>query len=80
MNYFQLGQLVPSAQLARYVLFKPIGPIGYTGPIGAICPNELMPFGPIGSIGPIGAICNIYAMQLGQLVPRAQLVRYVPKN
>ena len=67
------------------------------GPIGAICPNELMPNGPIGSIGPIGAICPIdanwanwfhgpnwrdmyYVCQLGQLVPRAQLVRYVPIN
>ena len=39
----------------------PIGPIGSTGPIGAICPNELMPIGPIGSIGPIGAICPIVA-------------------
>ena len=39
----------------------PIGPIGSTGPIGAICPNELMPIGPIGSIGPIGAICTLYA-------------------
>ena len=117
MNYCQLGQLVPSAQLARYVLFIPIGPIGSTGPIGAICPNELMPIGPIGSIGPIGAICTIYPnwaywfhgpnwcdfsqsvnanwancfhrpnwralhylCQLGQLVPRAQLVRFVPMS
>ena len=61
MNYCQLGQLLPSAQLARYVLCMPIGPIGSTGPIGAICPNELMPIGPIGSFGPIGAICTIYA-------------------
>ena len=35
MNYCHLGQLVPSATLARYVLFMPIGPIGSTGPIGA---------------------------------------------
>ena len=72
----------------------PIGPIGSTGRIGVICPNELMAIGPIGSIGPIGAICTMYAnwanwfhgpnwrdmyyvCQLGQLVPRAQLVRYV---
>ena len=69
--------MVPSAQLARYVLFKPIGPIGSSGPIGAKGPDELVPIGPIGSIGPIGAICpNLW--QLGQLVPRAQLVRYVP--
>ena len=61
MNYCQLGQLVPSAQLARYVIDIPIGPIGSQGPIGAICPNELMPIGPIGSIGPIGAICTMYA-------------------
>ena len=61
MNHCQLGHLVPSAQLARYVLFMPIWPIGSTGLIGAICPNELMPFGPIGSIGPIGAICPIVA-------------------
>ena len=53
--------LVPSAQLARYVLVMPIGPIGSMGPIGAICPIELIPIGPIGSIGPIGAICTIYA-------------------
>ena len=93
----QLGQLVPSAQLARYVIFMPIGPIGSTGLFGAICTNELMPFGPIGSIGPIGEICTIYAnwanwfhgpnwrdmyyvCQLGQLVPRAQLVQFVPMN
>ena len=57
MNYLcQLGQLVPPTQLARYVLFMPIGPIGSTGPIGAICANKLLPIGPIGSIGPIGAI------------------------
>ena len=61
MNYCQMGQLVPSAQLARYVLFMPIGPIGSTGPIGAIRLNELMPIRPIGSIGPIGAICPIDA-------------------
>ena len=92
-----MGQLVPSAQLARYVLLMPIGPIGSTGLIGAICPNELMPIGPIGSIGPIGAICPIdanwanwfhgpnwrdmyYVCQLGQLVPRSQLERYVSMN
>ena len=57
----QLGQLVPADQLARYVLLMPIGPIGTTGPIGAICPIELMPIGPIGSIGPVGAIWTIYA-------------------
>ena len=57
----QLGQLVPRAQLVRYVLCMPIGPIGSTGPIGAICSNELMPIGPIGSIGPVGATCTIYA-------------------
>ena len=72
----------------------PIGPIGSTGPIGVICPYELMPIGPIGSIGPIGAIYPIdvnwanwfhrrnwhdmyYVCQLGQLVPRVLLVRYV---
>ena len=71
--------MVPLAQLARYVLFMPVGPIGSTGPIGAICPNELMSIGPIGSVGPIGAICTIYA-KLGQLIPRAQLVQYVPVN
>ena len=59
MNYCQLGQLVPSAQLVRYVLFTPIGPIGSRGPIGAICLNELLPIGPIGSIGPNGAISTI---------------------
>ena len=61
MNYCQLGQLVPSAQLVRYVLCMPIGPIGSTGPIGAICPNELMTIGPIGSIGPIRTISRIDA-------------------
>ena len=97
MNRCQLGQLVPSAQLARDVLLMPIGPIGSTGPIGAICPDELMAIGPIGTVGPISAICPIdanwancfhgpywpnlyYVCQLGQLVPRAQLVRYVPMN
>ena len=39
----------------------PVGPIGSTGLIGAICSNELMPIGPIGSIGPNGAICPIDA-------------------
>ena len=95
----------------------PIGPIGSTDPIGAMCPNELMPIGTIGSVRPIGAICTIYAnwanwfhgpnwcdlsqrivanwanwfhrpnwrqmyylCHLDQLVPRAQLVRYVPMN
>ena len=53
--------MVPSAQLARFVLFMPIGPIGSTGPIGTICLNELLPIGPIGSIGPIGVICPIDA-------------------
>ena len=117
MNYCQLDQLVPLAQLARYFLLLPIGPIGSTGPLGAICTNELipigpigstgplgaictneyMPIGPIGSIGPIGAICPIdanwakwfhgpnwrdvyFVCQLGQLVPRAKLLRYVPMN
>ena len=61
MNYCQLGPLVPSAQLARYVLCMPIWPIGSTGTIGAICPNELMPIGPNGSIDPIGAICTVDA-------------------
>ena len=45
----------------RYVLFMPIGPIGSTGPIGVIFPNELMPIGPIGSIGPIGVMFPIVA-------------------
>ena len=68
--------------------------IGSTGPICAICTNELMPIGQIGSIGPIGAICPIdanwanwfhgpnwrdkyYVCQLGQLLPRAQSVRFI---
>ena len=93
----QLGPLVSRAQLARYVLCMLIGPNGSTGPIGAICPNELKPIGPIGSIGPIGTICPIdanwanwfhgpnwrdmyYVCQFAQLVPRAQLVQYVPMN
>jgi hypothetical protein len=64
-NLCQLGQLVPPAQLARSVLFMPIGPIGSTGPIVAVCPNELMPIGPIGSIGQIGAICPNEMMPIG---------------
>ena len=72
LNGCQLGQLVPSAQLARYEQFMPIGPIGSTVPIVAVCLNELMPIGPIGSTGPIGAICTNF--------PRAQLMRYVPMN
>ena len=67
MNCCQLGQLVPSAQLARYVLLMPIGPIGSTGPIGAICTKELMPIGPIGSTGPIGAICPNELMPIGPI-------------
>ena len=55
----------------------PIGPIGSVGPISAICLIDadwanwfLGPNWP-----------NMYyACQLGQLVPRAQLVRYVPMN
>jgi hypothetical protein len=45
----------------------PIGAIGSTGPIGAICPNELMPIGPIGSIGQIGAICPNEMMPIGPI-------------
>ena len=36
-NYCQLGLMVPSAQLALYILLMPIGPIGSTGPISVIC-------------------------------------------
>ena len=61
MNWCQLGQLVSSAQLARYFLLVPNGPICSTGPIGAMCLNELMPNGPICSTGPIGAICTMHA-------------------
>ena len=67
MNGCQLGQLVPSALLARYVQFMPIGPIGSNGPIGAVFPNELKPFGPIGSTGPIGAICPNELMAIGPI-------------
>ena len=45
----------------------PIGPIGSTGPIGVICPNELMPIGAIGSIGPIGAICSNEMITIGPI-------------
>ena len=55
------------AQLVRYELLMPIGPIGSTGPIGAVCPNELMPNGPIGSIGPIGAICSNEMIPIGPI-------------
>ena len=64
----QLGLLVPLAQFVRYVPrdnLMPIGPIGSTGPIGAICTNELMPIGPIGSTGPIGVICPNVLMPFG---------------
>ena len=67
MNWCQLGQLFPSAQLAPDLLFMPIRPIGSTGPIGAICPNELMPIGPIGSTSPIGAICPNELMPIGPI-------------
>ena len=59
--------MVPSAQLARYVQFMPIGPIGSNGPIGAVCPNELMRIGPIGSIRPIGGICPNEMMPFGPI-------------
>ena len=49
------------------VLFMPIGSIGSTGPIDAICTNELMPIGPIGSTGPIGAICTNELMPIGPI-------------
>ena len=67
--------------MARHVLFMQIGPIGSTGPIGAICPNEFMPIGPIGSmaqlaryfllvpIGPIGSTGPIGAICLNELMP-----------
>ena len=63
----QLGQLVPRPQLARYVLRMPIGPFRSTGPIGAICRNELMPIGPIGSTCPIVAICPNELMPIGPI-------------
>ena len=58
----------------------PIGPIGYKGSIGAICPNELMPIGPNGSIvqlapdvlfmpiGPIGSTGPIGAICTNELI------------
>ena len=45
----------------------PIGRIGSTGPIGAVCPNEEMPIGPVGSIGPIGGICSNEMMPFGPI-------------
>ena len=45
----------------------PIVPIGSTGPIGAICLNELLPMGPIGSAGSIGAICTNEFMPIGPI-------------
>ena len=63
--------------MARYVLFMPIGLIGSTDLIGAICPNELMPIGPICSISPSGAICPIDANWAMQLVPLYVLTRLV---
>ena len=91
INCCQLDQLVPSAQLARYVVLMPIQSAQLARYV------IFMPIGPIGSTGPIGAIfptvanwanwfhgpnwCDMYYVcQLGQLVPRAQLVRYVSMN
>ena len=55
----------------------PIGPIGSIGPIGAICPIDAnwanWFHGP-------NWRDMYYVCQLGQLVPRAQLVRFVPMN
>ena len=78
MSYWcQLGPLVPRAQLARYVLCMPIGPIGSICPIGAICPIDAnwanWFHGP-------NWRDMYYVCHLGQLVPRAQLVRFVPMN
>ena len=53
--------------MTPYVLLMPIRPIGSTGTIGAICPDELMPIGPIGSMGPIGAICPNELMPIGPI-------------
>ena len=94
INCSELGQLVPSAQLARYVLFMPIGPIGSTGPIGALCymnTNWANWFhGPNWCEMSQRIIANranwfhrpnwrdmYFLCQLIQLVPRAQLARYV---
>ena len=76
----QLGLLIPLTQLVRYVPrdeLMPIGPIGSVGPISAICPIDAnwanWFHGP-------NRRNMYYVFQLGQLVPRAQLVRYVPMN
>ena len=76
----RLRRLVPLAQLVRYVPrdeLMPIGPIGSVGPISAICPIDAnwdnWFHGP-------NWHNMYYVCQLGQLVPRAQLVRYVPIN
>ena len=45
----------------------PIGPIGSNGPIGAVCPNDMMPIGPIGSIRPIRAICPNEMITIGPI-------------
>ena len=76
-NNCQLGQLVPSAQLARYVLFMPIDPIGSTGSIGAICTM----YAKWGNWFHRPIWRDMYYLcQLSQLVPRAQLVRYISMN
>ena len=76
----QLGLLIPLAQFVRYVPrdeLMPIGPIGSVCPISVICridANWANWFN-----GPNWR--NMYYVcQLDQLVPRAQLVRYVPMN
>ena len=75
-----LGLLIPLAQFVRYVPrdeLMPIGPIGSVGPFSAICPIDAnwanWFHGP-------NWRNMYYVCQLGQLVPRAQLVRYVPMN
>ena len=73
MHYSQLGQLVLLAQLARYVLLMPIGPIGSIGPIAAICPIDA-------NWANWFHWPNWRDLYYVQMVPRAQLVRYVPMN
>ena len=76
----QLGLLIPLTHLVRYVPhdeLMSIGPIGSVGPISAICPIDAnwsnWFHGP-------NWRNMYYVCQLGQLLPRAQLVRYVLIN
>ena len=63
----QLGQLVPRAQLVRYVPMN-LSQLGQLVPSAQLARYVLfMPIGPIGSTGPIGAICSNELMPIGPI-------------